>query len=68
MPRSKEETIAAYRRGLEERGVDTAGWWDRQLGLCMVGMMATMAWEKALGDDRELKWWESAALAGSRFL
>ena len=68
LPRSKEETIAAYRRGLEERGVDTAGWWDRQLGLCMVGMMATMAWEKALGDDRELKWWESAALAGSRFL
>ena len=64
LPRSKEETIAAYRRGLEERGVDTAGWWDRQLGLCMVGMMATMAWEKALGDDRELRWWESAALAG----
>ena len=68
LPRSKEDTIAAYRRGLEEHGVDTAGWWDRQLGLCMVGMMATMAWEKALGDDDELRWWERAALDGSQLL
>jgi hypothetical protein len=65
LPRSKEETIAAYRRALEQHGVDTGGWWDRQLGLCMVGMMAAMAWEKALGDDAELAWWERAALAGA---
>lgn len=68
LPRSKEETIAAYRRGLEEHGVDTAPWWDRQLGLCVVGMMATMGWEKALGDDDELRWWERAAVDGSRYL
>ena len=68
LPRSKEETIVAYRGALEEHRVDTADWWDRQLGLCMVGVMATMAWEKALGDDRELNWWERAALAGSSFL
>ncbi len=68
MPRSKEETIAAYRRVLERHGVDTAGWWDRQLGLCMVGMMATMAWEKALGDADELAWWERAALDGAAWL
>ena len=56
----RRTTIAAYRRGLEDHGVDTAAWWDRQLGLCMVGMMATMAWEKALGDD------ERAAVVGAR--
>ncbi len=68
LPRSKEDTIAAYRRGLEEHGVGTTGWWDRQLGLCMVGVMATMAWEKARGDDEELRWWEQAALDGSQHL
>jgi Phosphotransferase enzyme family len=68
LPRSKEETIVAYRRALEEQGVDTAGWWERQLGLCIVGMMATMAWEKALGDERELEWWAGAALDGSSYL
>jgi hypothetical protein len=68
MPRTKEDTIADYRRALERQGVDTSGWWDRQLGLCMVGMMATMAWEKALGDVDELGWWERAALDGAAWL
>jgi hypothetical protein len=68
MPRTKEETVAAYRQALERQGVDTTGWWDRQLGLCMVGMMATMAWEKALGDGDELAWWERAALDGAALL
>jgi hypothetical protein len=68
MPRSKEDTIVAYRRSLEAHGVDTTGWFDRQLGLCMVGIMATMAWEKALGDADELAWWERAALDGAALL
>jgi hypothetical protein len=68
LPRSKEETIAAYRRRLEQLGVDTAGWWDRQLGLCLLGMMATLAWEKALGDTGELEWWERAAVDGEAWL
>jgi hypothetical protein len=68
MPRSKEDTIVAYRRSLEAHGVVTAGWFERQLGLCMVGMMATMAWEKALGDADELAWWERAALDGAALL
>jgi hypothetical protein len=68
MPRSKEDTIADYRRALERHGVDTTGWWDRQLGLCFVAMMATFAWEKALSDSEELAWWEAAALAGARSL
>jgi hypothetical protein len=65
MPRSKEDTIADYRRALGRHGVDTTGWWDRQLGLCFVAMMVTFAWEKALSDAAELAWWEAAALAGS---
>jgi hypothetical protein len=68
MPRSKEVTIASYRRSLEAHGVETSGWFDRQLGLCMVGMMATMAWEKALGDADELAWWEGAAVDGAALL
>ena len=31
-------------------------------------MMATMAWEKALGDENELMWWERAAVDGASFL
>ena len=68
IPQSKENTIAAFREGLERHGVDTTDWWERQLGLCTVGMMATMAWEKAVGDADELAWWEAAALHGAAFL
>lgn len=68
MPISKEATIAEYRAALERYGVDTTSWWERQLGLCTVGMMATMAWEKAVGDADELAWWEAAALDGARYL
>lgn len=68
LPEAKEATIERYRRGLERRGVETGDWWDRQLGLCLVGIMATFAWEKAVGDEDELAWWSSAALAGARWL
>jgi hypothetical protein len=68
MPISKEATIAAFRTALERNGVDTTSWWDRQLGLCTVGMMSTIGWEKAVGDADELAWWEAAALDGARFL
>ena len=57
LPVSKEATIDAYRAGLEAAGIDTAGWFDRQLGLSMIAVMATFAWEKALGDADELAWW-----------
>ena len=68
LPISKEATTAHYRAGLERHGVDTTGWFDRQLGLCLVGLAATMAWEKAVGGDDELAWWEAAALDGARWL
>jgi hypothetical protein len=68
LPESKEATIARYRRSLEAMGVATDEWWDRQLGLSMVGMAAVLAWEKAVGDQDELDWWEAAALDGARWL
>jgi hypothetical protein len=68
LPESKEATIARYRERLEAHGVATADWWDRQLGLSLVGMAAVFAWEKAVGDPDELAWWERAALDGAGWL
>jgi len=66
LPIGKEATIEALRDALERRGVATAGWFDLQLDLCLVGIMACFAWEKAVGDDDELRWWERRALRGAR--
>jgi hypothetical protein len=68
IPISKEATIAHYRDRLEHHGVDTADWFERQLGLTLLGMASLFAWEKALGDQAELDWWERAAVDGARWL
>ena len=68
LPESKEATIDRYRARLEAHGVDTTDWWDRQLGLSLVGMASVFAWEKAVGHQAELDWWERAALDGARWL
>lgn len=65
LPVSKEATIDGYRAGLEAAGIDTGGWFERQLGLSIIAMMATFAWEKALGDVDELAWW-AAQVARAR--
>ena len=65
---ARSRPIARYRERLEHHGVATAAWWDRQLGLSLVGAAALFAWEKALGDQDELDWWERAALDGARWL
>jgi hypothetical protein len=57
LPVSKEAKIDAYRAGLEAAGVDTAGWFERQLALSIIAVMATFLWGKALGDADELVWW-----------
>ena len=64
LPESKEATIEAFRGALGRYGIDTSGWFDVQLDLCLLGMAATFGWEKALGDDAELRWWEAAAERG----
>ena len=58
LPETKQETFARFRTDLETHGIDTADWFDTQLDLCLVGIMATFGWEKALGDADELGWWE----------
>ena len=36
LPVSKEATIEAYRIGLEAAGINTDGWFERQLGLSFI--------------------------------
>ena len=64
LPEPKEAAIERFRAALEAAGVVTKGWWQTQIDLCVVGIMATFGWEKALGDDDELRWWE-AQVAGA---
>lgn len=68
LPVSKEATIDAFRAALEGHGVETAGWWNRQLGLCLLGAVVQFGWEKALGDHQELAWWCDAARDGAAWL
>lgn len=68
LPVSKEATAVAFRQALERHGVDTAPWWDRQLGLCLLGAVVQFGWEKAFDEDGELAWWCDAAAAGSAWL
>jgi hypothetical protein len=68
LPQSKEGSLLAYREALERHGVDTAPWWDRQSALCLLGLTLMFGWEKALGDDEELAWWEARALEGAKEL
>lgn len=58
LPRTKEDTLAAYRDALESRGVATGEWWEAARHLTALGMMCMMGWEKAVGDEDELRWWE----------
>jgi hypothetical protein len=59
LPERKDDAIAAYRAALEQRGVDTRGWWDQQLAASIVAIMVMFGWEKAVGGDDELAWWEA---------
>jgi Phosphotransferase enzyme family len=58
LPEPKQAAIDRFRAALEAGGVATGSWWDAQLDLCLIAIMATFGWEKALGDDAELSWWE----------
>ncbi|MEO7836406.1 MAG: aminoglycoside phosphotransferase [Acidimicrobiales bacterium] len=68
IPIPKETAALDFRAALERHGVDTAGWWDRQLDLCLLGALVQFGWEKALGDDDELAWWCDAARRGAAWL
>ena len=69
LPQGKQDAIAAYRQALEEHGISTEAWWDRQLALCLLGALVQFGWEKALGGyDEELAWWETQALRAAPLL
>jgi hypothetical protein len=69
LPQAKESAIEAYRAALENLGIDTSPWWDRQLALSLLGALVQFGWEKALGGyDDELAWWEDQAVSGARVL
>jgi hypothetical protein len=65
LPESKEDAIDAFRTALEACGVDCAGWWERQLALCLLAVTVQFGWEKALGAASELGWWCDRALEGA---
>jgi hypothetical protein len=65
LPIDKQATIDAFRDALEGRGVATDDWFDLQLDLCLLGMTACFGWEKAVGGEDELRWWEQRALRGA---
>jgi Phosphotransferase enzyme family len=69
LPQSKEDSIVAYRRALEDCGIGTEPWWERQLALCLLGALVQFGWEKALGGyDKELAWWETQAVRAAPLL
>jgi len=61
---TKERVIEEFRTALERHGVDTAGWFERQVVLALLGAVVQFGWEKALGDEAELGWWRDRAREG----
>jgi len=68
LPEPKEVAIDRFRGALEGHGVATESWWERQLGLSLLGALVQFGWEKALGDEAELRWWIDAAAEGASWL
>jgi hypothetical protein len=69
LARAKEAIIDLYRERLEAHGVETAGWFDTQLAVALVGAFVQLGWEKLLGGDRdELAWWEARLAAAAHLL
>ncbi len=57
----KEAVVAAYREELEQRGVSTLGWFERQLELALLGAFVQLGWEK-VSEPNELGWWVERVL------
>jgi hypothetical protein len=66
---ARDATVDAYRAALERHDVDTAPWFERQLALCLVGVMLQLAWEKAFDETGdELTWWRDRTIDTAREL
>jgi Phosphotransferase enzyme family len=46
LPESKEAAIGRFRAAIEAYRIATASWWDAQLDLCLIAIMATFYWGK----------------------
>jgi thiamine kinase-like enzyme len=67
LPESKAASIERYRHGLERHGMDTSGWWERQLSLALLGSAVQMAWSKC-DQLEELAWWSARVAEASALL
>jgi aminoglycoside phosphotransferase (APT) family kinase protein len=67
LPQSKEDAIEHYRRSLAGHGISTVGWWERQLGLALLGGFLQLGWSKT-GDPAELSWWVDRVVPVARDL
>ena len=66
---ARDATVDAYRAALERHGVDTAPWFERQLALCLVGVMLQLGWEKSFDETGvELAWWRDRTVDTAREL
>jgi hypothetical protein len=66
---ARDATIDSYRTALERHGIDTAPWFERQLALCLVGVMLQLGWEKAFDETGlELAWWRDRTIDTARGL
>lgn len=61
---TKERVVADLAAALRRHGVDTSGWYDRQVTLALLGGLVQFGWEKAFGDEAELGWWCDRAREG----
>ena len=62
LPETKEDTISAYRAGLEAAGISTTSWWDEQLAAALAGAFVQLAWSKT-DDPTEFGWWSERLAA-----
>lgn len=69
LARPKEAVIDLYRERLEAHGVDTAGWFETQVELALIGAFVQLGWEKLLGGNpAELAWWDARLAAADHLL
>ncbi len=69
LARPREALVDLYRTRLEAHGVDTAGWFETQLELALVGAFVQLGWEKLLGGSAtELAWWDARLGASAHLL